>query len=132
MQNRGTALVHCTSHRHLSTSEVSSIQIYKASIPSRLLSTSQRNASCLIFNIIGAHWIQTRTVRIQIRLQILSSLVSKQSPEHSYTRSDSFPLVSNSLVSDRVYIISFRPTTRLFAKRPSIGPLFPVFCFVLF
>ena len=39
--------------------------------------TGQRNASCLIFNIIGTYWVQARTVWIQIRLQVfLSKLVS--------------------------------------------------------
>ena len=31
--------------------------------------TGQRNASCLISNIIGTYWVQARTVWIQIRLQ---------------------------------------------------------------
>ena len=37
--------------------------------------TGQRNASCLISNIIGTYWVQARTVWIQIRLQFFFSKI---------------------------------------------------------
>ena len=37
--------------------------------------TGQRNASCLISNIIGTYWVQARTVWIQIRLQVFFSKI---------------------------------------------------------
>ena len=47
--------------------------------------TGQRNASCLISNIIGTYWVQARTVWIQIRLQVfLSKIVSMIRKYHNH------------------------------------------------
>ena len=48
------------------------------------LSARQRNASCLIPNIIGAYWVQARTVWIQIRLEVLSKIVSMIRKYHNH------------------------------------------------
>ena len=44
-------------------------------MPSRA-TLRQRNASCLISNIIGTYLVQARTVWVQIRFQVLSKIVS--------------------------------------------------------
>ena len=48
------------------------------------LSARQRNASCLIPIITGAYWVQARTVWIQIRLQVLSKIVSMIRKYHNH------------------------------------------------
>ena len=74
------------------------------------ISARQPNASCLISNIVGAYWVQARTVWIQIRLQVLSKIVSENDQK-----------IPQSQTED---ISSFRPTIRLFADRSSIGLFF--------
>ena len=48
------------------------------------LSARQRNASCLISNVIGAYWTLARTVWTQVRLQVLSKIVSMIRKYHNY------------------------------------------------
>ena len=49
------------------------------------LSTRQRNASCLISNIIGTYLVQAQTVWVQIRFQVLSKIVSMIRKYHHQT-----------------------------------------------
>ena len=57
-----------------------------------LLSARQRNASCLISNIVGAYWVQARTVWIQIRLQVLSKIVTKYDQKLPQSQTEDKPM----------------------------------------
>ena len=101
--------------------------------------TGQRNASCLISNIIGTYLVQARTVWVQIRFQVLSkigSMIKKYhykpmaprgratQPSRDTRKTNLAKQPALSSDPDRVDISSFRSTIRLFADRPSIGLFF--------
>ena len=61
---------------------ITRLQLYRANISSR--ATIGPPAKCLISNIIGAKSVQAQTVCIQIKLQVLSKIVSNIRKYHNY------------------------------------------------